>query len=78
MVQVALSAALAPLFLQVIEPVTVWPAVTVVGSVLPVAAISACDATVAEYGNVLFPGTGSVVAVPAVTVALTAPLTGAV
>jgi hypothetical protein len=47
MVQVADAAGLGPLFWQVIVPVTVCPAFTVVGNVLPVVVMSATAVTVA-------------------------------
>jgi hypothetical protein len=75
--QVAAAAALGPLLVQVMVPLTAAPAVTTVGNVLPVTAISASARTVAVYGVVLLVGFVSAVAEPAVTVADTEPLSGA-
>jgi hypothetical protein len=77
MVQVADTAGLGPLFWQEMMPVTVCPAFTVVGNVLPVVAISATAVTVATYGLVLLAVLGSAVVEAAATVAVTGPLPGA-
>lgn len=76
--QVAAVPVLGPLLVQVIVPVTVCPAFTVVGSVLPVTVISACGTILVVTWVALLPGVGSAVLDPAVPVTVTVPLAGTV
>jgi hypothetical protein len=78
MVQFAAVALLCPLLTQVMVPVTVCPALTLVGKVLPVTAISACATMSSGLVSTLLPGTESVVADPAVVVIFKVPGAGAV
>ena len=77
MSQVAATAVLGPLLVQVKLPVTGLPAVAVLGK-LTVEIMSADADTVVLYGAVLLLALGSFVALPAVTVPDTLPLAGAV
>jgi hypothetical protein len=76
-VQDALAAGLGPALAHVTVPLTADPARGADGSPATVARMSALPITDATYGAVLFPGTGSAVLEPAVTVAFTVPLAGA-
>jgi hypothetical protein len=75
--QVAVAAALGPLLVQVPLTVTGCPALTLAGTVVA-ACMSACGTTLVTCCAVLFAGLGSAVLLPAVPVAVTLPLTGAV
>lgn len=74
---VGAAAGLGPALVQVPLTVTLWPAVTVGGTVVA-ARMSACGTTVWLTLAVLLAGTGSAVLVPAVPVTVTAPVGGTV
>ncbi len=75
---VAFMAAEGPPLVQVAVPLTVLPAIAVAGKPVAAAPMFAEAVTLVVAVAVLFPGTGSLVSDPAVTVIVTEPLAGAV
>lgn len=77
-VQRAAIASLGPLFTHVIVPVTACPALTDVGKVLPITAMSACGVTISGLLSTLLARLLSAVAAEAVVAIFSGPLAGAV